>query len=174
MFHPKSDPVKRAEFEKQRIDYQNIEQRSIIYIDESGFATDAPRNNAYSFKGTRCYGRKDWHNKGRVNAIGAIMDFKMVNMGLFQGNINADVFHAWVTQELLFSIPEKAVIVMDNATFHKRADSIEAIESRGHTILFLPPSSPHLNPIEKKWAQAKSIRRKVRCDPYVLFQKFIK
>jgi transposase len=49
---------------------------------------------------------------------------------------------------------------MDNATFHKRSDSIEAIESRGHSVLFLPSYSPDLNPIEKKWAQAKSIRKK--------------
>jgi transposase len=37
----------------------------------------------------------------------------------------------------------------------------------------LPPYSPELNPIEKKWAQAKSIRRKNRCDPYQLFEKFM-
>jgi transposase len=150
-----------------------VEQRSIIYIDESGFSTDAPRDYGYSLKGTRCCGVKDWHNKGRVNAIGAILDFNMINVGLFEGNINADVFHAWVTQELLFSIPENSVLVMDNATFHKRADSINAIEKNGHTILFLPPYSPDLNPIENKWAQAKNIRKKFRCDPYALFQKFI-
>jgi len=108
-----------------------------------------------------------------VNAIGAILDFKILNVGLFEGNINADVFHAWVTQELLYSIPANSVLVMDNATFHKRSDSIAAIEKSVHSILFLPPYSPDLNPIEKKWAQAKSMRRKVRCDPYELFQKLI-
>lgn len=131
---------------------------------------DAPRDHGYSLKGTRCHGIRDWHNKGRVNAIGAILDFKLINVGLFEGNINADVFHAWIIQELLLGIPENSVIVMDNATFHKRSDSIAAIENSGHTILFLPPYSPDLNPIEKKWAQAKSIRRKLGCDPYQLFQ----
>jgi len=97
----------------------------------------------------------------------------MLNVCLFEGNINADVFYSWVTQQLLSSIPEKAVIVMDNATFHKRSDSIEAIERKGHTVLFLPPYSPDLNPIEKKWAQAKSIRKKLRCDPFELFTNFI-
>lgn len=165
--------MKRAEFQNHLFHYQQLEQRNIIYIDESGFATDAPRDYSYSLKGTRSYGVKDWHNKGRVNAIGAILDFNILNVGLFEGNINADVFHAWVTQELLHSIPANSVLVMDNATFHKRSDSIAAIEKSGHSILFLPPYSPDLNPIEKKWAQAKSIRRKLRCDPYELFQKFI-
>ena len=108
----------------------------------------------------------DWHSSGRV---GAICGFKMLNVCLFEGNINSDVFYAWLTKELFFSIPEKAVIVLDNATFHKRSDSIQAI----HTVLFLPPYSPDLNPIEKKWAQAKNIRKKHRCSPYELFKNFV-
>ena len=97
----------------------------------------------------------------------------MLNVCLFQGNINADVFHAWVTQQLLSCLYEKTVIVMDNATFHKRKDTIYAIEKSGHRILFLPPYSPDLNPIEKKWAQAKSIRKKLKCDPYILFENYV-
>ena len=107
-----------------------------------------------------------------MNAIGAIHGFKMLNVCLFEGNINADVFYSWVTQELLASLPQRTVIVMDNATFHKRDDSSGAIIGQGHDILFLPPYSPDLNPIEKKWAQAKSIRKKFRCDPYQLFQNY--
>ena len=105
---------------------------------------------------------------------GAICGFQLLNVCLFEGNINADVFYSWVSQQLLFSLPKKAVVVMDNATFHKRSDSIESIEKQGHTVLFLPPYSPELNPIEKKWAQAKSIRKKNRCDPYELFKSFMK
>jgi transposase len=73
-------------------------------------------------------------------------------------------------QELLPVLSKKSVIVMDNASFHKRSDCINAIKKQKHEILFLPPYSPDLNPIEKKWAQAKSIRKKFRCDPYQLFQ----
>lgn len=58
---------------------------------------------------------------------------------------------------------------MDNATFHKRADTALLLEQNNHTVLFLPSYSPDLNPIEKKWAQAKAIRRKIRCDPDKLF-----
>ncbi len=58
---------------------------------------------------------------------------------------------------------------MDNATFHKRADATLLLEQNKHTVLFLPSYSPDLNPIEKKWVQAKAIRRKFRCNPYDLF-----
>ena len=117
--------------------YETIDQRPIVYIDESGFSVDAQRDFGYSEKGARCYASKDWHSRGRVNAIGAICGFKMLNVCLFDGNINSDVFYAWVTKELVFSLPEKAVVVLDNATFHKRSDSIEAIQKEGHDVLFL-------------------------------------
>ena len=58
---------------------------------------------------------------------------------------------------------------MDNASFHKRVDILDAIEQTTGTLEFLPPYSPDLNPIERKWAQAKAIRRKYRCDVDTLF-----
>ena len=85
---------KRAEFENQLLYFQHIEKRNIVYIDESGFAQDTARDYGYSSRGSRCYASKDWHSGGRVNAIGAIHNFEMLNICLFQGNINADVFHA--------------------------------------------------------------------------------
>ena len=63
---------------------------------------------------------------------------------------------------------------MDNATFHKRKDTTELIEDAGHTILWLPPYSPDLNPIEQTWAWVKKIRQKNRMDDIdLLFQKCI-
>jgi len=58
---------------------------------------------------------------------------------------------------------------MDNATFHKRQDTQQAICDAGHILLFMPPYSPDLNPIEKKWAQAKALRHRLRCDTKTLF-----
>ena len=62
---------------------------------------------------------------------------------------------------------------MDNVSFHKRTDMIEAIEVSGALLEFLPPYSPDLNPIEKKWAQIKAIRKRERCDVDTLFSTHI-
>ena len=161
--------MSRLIFQLKIFHYEFIEKRPIVYVDESGFAVDAPRNHGYSLKGTRCYAEKDWHAKGRINAIGAITNFKLFNVCLFENNINSDIFYAWLTQELLPNVPNNSVIVLDNATFHKRNDMKEAIEAQGHTLEFLPPYSPDLNPIEKKWAQAKAIRRQFNYTPDELF-----
>jgi len=86
-----------------------------------------------------------------------------------EGNINADVFYAWLIEELLPNTLKKSVIVLDNATFHKRNDAKQAIIQNDNILEFLPPYSPDLNPIEKKWAQAKNIRRQFQYSPDELF-----
>jgi transposase len=140
-----------------------------VYLDESGFAVDAPRTHGYTRTGTRCYGCRDWHAKGRLNAIGAILSFAFLTVDLWNCNIDSDVFLGWVRSALLPVTPDRSVIVLDGAPFHKRADIIAAITQGGHTVEFLPSYSPDLNPIEQKWAQAKAIRRRERCDPHALF-----
>ncbi len=79
-----------------------------------------PRTHGYAPVGQRCVGTQDWHAKGRTNAIGALIGKTLLTIGLFKTNINADIFTAWVEQDLQPKLPESAVIVMDNATFHKR------------------------------------------------------
>ncbi len=143
--------------------------RAVVPIDESGFAHDMPRRHGYAPVGRRCAGRHDWQARGRTNVIGALLGRALLAVALFQGPVNADVFHAWVTQDLLPRLPARAVLVMDNAAFHKRADIREAIAAAGHTLEFLPPYSPDLNPIERKWAQAKAIRRRSQCSIDELF-----
>jgi transposase len=123
-----------------------------------------PRTHGYCAKGTRCYGVRDWGAKGRTNVIGAIISGLMLTANVFATNVNSDVFHGWVTQCLIPKCPPNAVIVMDNATFHKRKDTQDAIHKAGYTLEYLPTYSPDLNPIEPKWAQAKAIRRKYQCS----------
>lgn len=136
----------------------------MIYVDESGFAQDMPRCWGYAVRGTPCYGKQDWQAKGRTNVIGALLSNKLMTVCTFQNTINSATFHAWVTQDLLPKAPYGAVIIMDNATFHKGKNTQVAIEQAYCELEFLPPYSPDLNPIEHKWAQAKAIRRRLRCS----------
>ena len=94
-------------------------------------------------------------------------------VGLFDCTVNANVFHGWVDQVLLAALPANSVIVMDNATFHKRQDTHDLLERHGHRILWLPPYSPDLNPIEPMWAWVKRKRKEwlINCID-TLFQMF--
>ena len=61
----------------------------------------------------------------------------------------------WVEKFLIQELKLGQVLVMDNASFHKSQKTRELIESVGCRIIFLPPYSPDLNPIEKFWANMK-------------------
>lgn len=171
LVHPNADSERRLAFLAQVTRYR-VSGTPIVYLDESGFAVDSPRTHGYTQKGQRYYAEKNWHARGRVNVIGAIVNFALLTVCLFDCNIDSDVFYAWLTKDLLPKTPSGSVIVMDNATFHKRSDMIEAIEKAGHISLFLPPYSPDLNPIEHKWAEVKAKRRKERCGVTELFSSY--
>ncbi|MET1254558.1 IS630 family transposase [Aliikangiella maris] len=147
--HPKADEQAHHDF-VERIEGYQKEGKTIVYLDESGFAQSMPRTHGYTLKGARCYGYHDWHAKERLNVIGAIIGMSFLTLSLFNGSVNSDVFHAWLTQDLLPKVSPHSVIVMDNASFHKRTDMIEAIQAHECLVAFLPPYSPDLNPIEQK------------------------
>lgn len=144
----------------RKLDTCKIQGRPLVYIDESGFSHDMPRTHGYASKGQRCFGTQDWNAKGRTNVIGALLGKVMLTCWLCSFNVDSDVFHSWTTNDLLPNLPPNAVVIMDNATFHKRADTQKAIKDAGHILEYMPAYSPDLHPIEHKWAQAKAIRRK--------------
>lgn len=146
---------------------------AVVYSDESGHAHDMPRTHGYSPIDQRCYGLHNFGAKGRTNVIGALYEGKLLTTSLFECNVDSDIFETWLNQDLLDKLPPKSVLVIDNASFHKK-DNIEAIlDKRGHKLLFLSPYSPEYNPIEKKWAQAKSIRRTLQCSINDLYKHYI-
>lgn len=128
-----------------------------------------PRTHGYAAKGERCWGTHDWHARGRTNVIGALLGGVLLTVGLFNTNIDADTFRGWAKQDLIPKLPAASVVVLDNATFHKRPDIPALILNAGHSLEYLPSYSPDLNPIEHKWSCAKARRKRSRCSVERLF-----
>ena len=97
----------------------------------------------------------------------------LLTVSIFDCNVNTSIFNGWVEQDLIPKLPNNSVVVTDNASFHKSPYLKAMIEKAGHMLEYLPPYSPDLNPIEPKWSQAKSRRRKYRCDVDTLFEKYM-
>ncbi|MFV0292497.1 MAG: transposase, partial [Paracoccus sp. (in: a-proteobacteria)] len=119
--------------------------------------------------GLRCPGLRDWQARGRVNVIGALLAGVLLSVGLTASNVDADMFNLWLGQDLLPKLPPDAVLVLDNASFHKRSDTEKLIAGAGHTFEYLPPYSPDLNKIKPIRAQAKAIRRRTGLSVDELF-----
>jgi transposase len=78
---------------------------------------------------------------------------------LFDGAVNGDIYCAWVEQFLIPELLPGDVVVADNLSSHKSAKAVELIQAAGCRMLFLPPYSPDLNPIEEMWSKVKAYLR---------------
>jgi transposase len=78
---------------------------------------------------------------------------------VFNGAINGELFLAYVEQVLAPTLTRGDIVVMDNLGSHKVAGVRKAIEAAGARLLYLPPYSPDLNPIEQAFAKLKALQR---------------
>ena len=78
------------------------------------------------------------------------------------GAVDGIVFKTYVEQVLCPTLQAGEIVVMDNLPAHKVAGIQELIEGRGAKLIYLPPYSPDLNPIEKCWSKIKTYLRKAK------------
>ena len=148
-------------------------------MDESGFEAEIIRPYGYAPIGKPCTDRYNWQASRRTNVIGALYKKRLFAIDYFEHNINSSILYHWCIYTLIPSHKTKCVIVMDMSEnkakrcfaqaqgescahvtrFHKNKRIQKLLNRHGHRILWLPPYSPDLNSIEKKWAQAKFLRR---------------
>lgn len=74
--------------------------------------------------------------------------------------MDSSLFEMWFKNQLLPALPKDSVIVMDNATFHRKG-RLQELVGTDYKLLFLPPYSPELNPIEHFWSWLKKFLRKI-------------
>ena len=136
-----------------------IKPKNIVYIDETGFNEYYSRQYGYSKRGQpiigKVYGRKIF----RTNLVAGLANGKIVAPKLYRENTSHLLFENWFEKELLPQVKKKSIIVLDNATFHRKQVLRTLAKKRKCHILFLPPYSPDLNPIEKKWSNTKTFLR---------------
>jgi len=79
----------------------------------------------------------------------------------FKGTCNSDLFNVWLKEMLIPNLQPGQVLILDNVSFHRLEKTRTLVERAGCEILFSPPYSPDLNPIEKYWANLKVKIRKL-------------
>jgi transposase len=134
---------------------EGIPKGELIYIDESGIEQFLCRPYARSFRGHPIYGQVSGKRYERENFIAAKVDHKIFAPLCYKGTCNTVLFNMWIEKMLVPELHPGQIVIMDNAAFHKSARTRELIEQRGCRLVFLPPYSPDLNPIEKFWAHFK-------------------
>lgn len=75
--------------------------------------------------------------------------------------MDSEFFEKWFKEMFLKEVEENKIIVMDNATFHRKSKLYDLCKASNKNLklIFLPPYSPELNPIEKYWAILKKLKK---------------
>ena len=138
-----------------------IPPQSLVYVDECGIDQYLYREYAYSPRGQKVVAHISGKKFKRTNIVAGICQGKWVAPMEYSGTTDRLLFEHWFENILLKEVSPGSVIVLDNATFHKKSVLHELARRRCCHVLFLPPYSPDLNPIEKKWAWLKKRLRNI-------------
>lgn len=126
-----------------------------VYLDESGIDKYLYRNYGRGLRGKKIFGEISGMRFARESFIAALSEGQLISPMCFQGTCNTGLFNAWLQQVLIPCLKPGQVLILDNASFHRSEESKTLVEAAGCRLLFLPPYSPDLNPIEKCWANIK-------------------
>ena len=160
-----TERVQRLREEHQK-KVEQIRAEDLVFIDESGANLAFTRLYARSPRGKRAFGSvpKNWGEN--VTIIGALSSRGMLASMYLPGSCDQQVFLKYLEEVLLPQLWKGAVVVLDNLSVHKSPRVEALLASRGVQVLYLPPYSPDLNPIEKAWSKLKSFLRKEGARTY--------
>jgi transposase len=132
-----------------------LETKNIIYVDETGIDRYYYRQHGWSRRGEKIYGKISGKKFARTSIVAGFFENKSLAPMQYFGTANAELFQAWFTKFLIPELPPNAAVVLDNASIHSKSKLYEICKHNNIELLFLPPYSPDLNPIEKFWANMK-------------------
>lgn len=111
-------------------------------------------------KGQRCHASAPRGHWQTSTFVGALRHNRVDAPMVTDGPMDGEIFLAWVQQFLCPTLQPGDIVILDNLSSHKVKGVREAIATAGATLLYLPPYSPDLNPIEKLFAKLKALLRK--------------
>jgi transposase len=130
-----------------------------VFIDETGLSTKMARLRGRAPRGERCRAGVPHGHWKTTTFTGALRLTGMTAPFVCDGAMNGNIFLAYVEQVLVPTLSEGDIVVMDNLPAHKAAGVRDAIKTAGANLMFLPPYSPDLNPIENAFSKLKALLR---------------
>ncbi len=136
-----------------------LDSRSLVFIDEMGTNTSLAPLYGYSPRGQRAF-FKIPRNRGTNTTLLSSMSLEGMGPSMaVKGSTTKGVFEAYIEHFLAPTLRAGKVVVMDNLSAHKGQRVRKLIEDRGCELLYLPPYSPDLNPIEEAFSKVKRLLR---------------
>lgn len=118
------------------------------------------RTRGRSVRGQRCVASVPHGHWKTTTFVGGLRQDRLIAPMVTDGPMDGEMFLAYVRRVLAPALRPGDIVILDNLSSHKVSGVNKAITSVGATLLYLPPYSPDLNPIEKLFAKLKALLRK--------------
>lgn len=149
----------RKDFREQT---EPLDAREFVFVDETGIDTRLVRRYARASGGARAHGSVPFGSYERLTVLGALGVEGLLAPMTTTAATDTAVFLAYLDEVLIPELVEKkpgATVIMDNLKPHRVAAVKEKLEAAGLKLLYLPPYSPDLSPIEPAWSKIKTLLR---------------
>jgi transposase len=137
-----------------------VEVSQLVFLDEAGACLNLTVDYGRSPRGQRVRGDKPTAKGRRISTVGALSCRGLDTALCYEGTLNAELFLYFVTHFLVPCLRPGQVVILDNAAAHRDVRVAALIHAAGARVVYLPPYSPHLNPLELAWAKVKHGLRK--------------
>ena len=162
--------ARREEWQEQQ---KTMDQNHLIFLDESGVNLNMTRRYGRAIGKARVYDYVPLNTPRNTTLLSSIRieDATMVHKEI-SGALNGVIFLEYIRNDLAPTLRQGDIVIMDNLRVHKVAGVRQAIEEKGASVLYLPPYSPDLNPIEMLWSKIKAFLREQKArDAVILLDK---
>jgi transposase len=143
-----------------RVWQRHMDSERFVFLDETAANTAMTRLYGWGPREERLVDAAPWGHWKTTTLVAGLRSDGVLAPCVLDGSMNGEVFRAYVEQMLTPSLRPDDVVVLDNLPAHKVAGVREAIQAVGASLLYLPPYSPDLNPIEQIFAKLKALLRK--------------
>ena len=113
------------------------------------------REHCRALKGEQVYEKVPGRKFERCSIVAGKCGKEILAPFGYYGTCNSELFLKWVKEMLVPNLKKNQIVIMDNASIHKSPKIREAIEKAGCSLVYQPPYSPDLNPIEHFWSHLK-------------------
>ena len=137
-----------------------LSAKRLIFLDETGVTTNMVRRYGRSPRGKRVRGYAPAGHWKITTFLAGLASDGIVAPFVVDEPMNRAIFTQYVRQYLVPELKPGDVVILDNLSSHKGVEAAALVEACGATLLFLPPYSPDLNPIEMVFAKLKHLLRK--------------
>ncbi len=132
----------------------------LVFIDETSTNTKLTKRSGWSPRGQRYRTHSPFGSWKSQTFIAGLRSHGMVAPWIVDRPMNSRIFETWVETQLAPTLSQGDVVILDNVGFHRSPQAEELVRAKGAWLLFLPPYSPDLNPIEMAFSKLKTLLRK--------------